>query len=110
MVAKGTTASISSPFGFGFSLVHGGVADFGSNKWKISATPAFSGFSFDIGELFKAENFVTLRAIEGEIGVSFDKEGINHFFTFVNPISTSKFSLKFKVGTVVQSVILMRCM
>lgn len=99
MVAKGTIASISSPFGLGFSLTHDGVADFGTNKWKISVAPASVSISFDTnaGELVRADHFVSLRAPAGEAGLSYDEEGINHFFTFAHSLGISKLSLKFKV-------------
>ena len=101
---KGQTNVTLAPPAFGFALnfANDGVVEFNTGgKWSLGAAPAAGiiapGASVD---LCKGDNFAVLAAEGVDIGVTFDKEGAKHFFTFEKKVSLPVLSLKFKVSVV----------
>ena len=94
----GQLCSLSPPsLGFGCSLSLGGEVEYSAaGKWKLNLSPV--NFPLEDAELFKGDQFASMRSASGEIGISFDKQGAKHFFTFGQSPSVPKFSLKLKVS------------
>jgi hypothetical protein len=69
-----------------------GVVSFAAPDWKLSAAPTFS---LSAPKLLRGEGLHLLRADDGEIGVSFDKNSSRHYF-FIGKSPGVKFSLLLK--------------
>lgn len=95
---SGHTACHSLPSSLGglkFSLSPQGHVSYNlDGQWGITVSMASA--EFPSPDLFKADNFVSLRAENGEVGVSFDKTSARQFYTVVQPLP-SPFTLQFKV-------------
>lgn len=90
-----TTTLSSRSLGVQAKLSIGGVIQFAAADWEVTlSTPSFI---LSKASLYKADNYITLRSVEGEVGASFDKEKIKLFFTLGVPVSS--FALQFMVPT-----------
>lgn len=49
-------------------------------------------------KFYKGDGLQVVRAEEGEVGISYDKNSLRHFFFFGKAPAFQKFSLKFNVS------------
>lgn len=72
-----------------------GIASFDSPDFSLSVAPLH--FSLSAPKLLNGAGLHLLRGLDGEIGISFDKQSSRHFFFLGKLPSAPKFSLNLKV-------------
>lgn len=82
-------------FGFGCSLIPGGAVEFTDGKASLNVSAV--GLDLQSAEIHKGANFATLFSTACEVGVSYGKKNVRHFFTLSQGFSLPDFTLKFKV-------------
>lgn len=78
-VASGPARLSHPAIGLEVGLNPSGQVEYGTKGWKVTLTP---NFQLSSPTLHKGSSTQLLRADDGEIGLSFDKDATRHFFLF----------------------------
>ena len=82
-----------------------GIAEYDSPDWKLAVSPIHFSLA-PPKQLLQGADVQLLRAEDGEIGISFDKDSSRHFFFIGKALSFPKFSLGFKVASLPLAVLM----